>query len=379
MSAKQPTTLSQINVFPVKSIAGISLSSASVEKQGLAFDRRFMLALADGSMVTARKHPQMVKVSAALTATGLVLRYEERPPLKLNYSDFDMQEADATVWKDSFTAYTTTKDANKWFSEILDQSVQLLFTGEQSNRVREKIGHNVSFADGYPLLLISEASLDELNRRSSETHVMAQFRPNLVVAGDEPFIEDGWKRIRIGEVEFEVVKPCERCILTTVDTEKGAFRVSKEPLKTLLTFRANERGGTFFGQNLVAKDEGVVRTGDSIVVLETQPKTVYEDKVQEKDSEPPQQAVNETRTVTVSINGNTFEGNNTETVLEQAENNGLPIMNSCRAGICGACMVKLESGEVHQPDAPGLWDVDRKAGRVLACCCIPKTDVEISA
>jgi hypothetical protein len=377
MSAKQPTTLSQINVFPVKSIAGICLSNAWVEKQGLAFDRRFMLALPDGSMVTARKHPQMVKATAALTAKGLVLYYEDRDPLKLNYADFDMQEADATVWKDSFTAYTTTNEANRWFSEILDQPVQLLFTGEQSNRVREKVGHNVSFADGYPLLLISEASMGELNRRSSENHVMAQFRPNLVVAGDEPFIEDGWKRIRIGEVEFEVVKPCERCILTTVDTEKGAFRVSKEPLRTLLTFRANERGGTFFGQNLVAKNEGVIRAGDPVEVLQTQPKVVYEDKTTAHVVEPLEQ-VDKTRPVTISINGNQFEGNNVDTVLEQAEKNGLPIMSSCRSGICGACMVKLESGEVDHADAPGLWDVDKKAGRVLACSCVPKTDIEIS-
>ncbi|PWI32311.1 (2Fe-2S)-binding protein [Vibrio albus] len=382
MSAQQPVTLSQINLFPVKSIAGISLSSAWVEKQGLVFDRRFMLALHDGSMVTARKHPKMVKVSATLTAMGMVLSYEDQQPLKLNYADFDMKEADATVWKDAFMAYTTTEEANVWFSGILEQPVQLLFCGEQSNRVREKIGHNVSFADGYPLLVISEASLDELNRRSSENHMMAQFRPNLVVSGDEPFIEDGWKRIRIGEVEFEIVKPCERCILTTVDTEKGTFRVSKEPLKTLLTFRANEQGGTFFGQNMVAKNEGVIRAGDVIEVLETQPKVKYEDKASKKvtaEQKEPSKLAQENRALTVSINSNVFEGNNTETVLEQAEKNGLPIMNSCRAGICGACMVKLESGEVHQPDAPGLWDVDRKAGRVLACCCIPKTDIEISA
>ncbi|PJC87348.1 (2Fe-2S)-binding protein [Vibrio sp. HA2012] len=376
MSKKSPNILSQINVYPVKSIAGISLSNAWVEKQGLAFDRRFMLVQADGGMVTARKYPQMIKITASLTATGMILSYAGKEPLILNYDNFAMTEAAATVWKDTFIAYRTTDIADQWFSDVLGIAVHLLFAGKQSNRIREKIGHNVSFADGYPVLVISEASLEELNRRSPEPHSMNQFRTNLVVSGNEPFVEDGWKRIRIGEVEFEIVKPCERCILTTVDVEKGAFRVTKEPLKTLLSFRANERGGTFFGQNMQALNEGVIRIGDRIEVLLTQPKAVYEDKKQQPEKHITDK---EERRVMVSVNGQQFSGNTTETLLEQAENNGLPIMNSCRAGICGACMVQLESGEVTQPDAPGLLDVDKKAGRVLACCSVPKTDIAISA
>ncbi len=269
--------LSQINIYPVKSVGGISLSSSWVEKQGLCFDRRFMVALSDGAMVTARKYPNMVKVSSSLLPTGIIFTYPGMAPLRLEYSSFKLQQTPATVWKDNFAAYTTTDEADDWFSQVLDQRVELLFTGEQSNRVREKLGHNVSFADGYPLLIISQGSLDELNRRSSETHSMEQFRTNLVVGSDEPFIEDSWKRIKIGEVEFEAVKPCERCILTTVDVEKGAFRESKEPLNTFSRFRANERGGVFFGQNLVAKNEGMIRTGDGIEVLEYKDKEVYDD------------------------------------------------------------------------------------------------------
>ncbi|UPR53706.1 hybrid-cluster NAD(P)-dependent oxidoreductase [Vibrio cyclitrophicus] len=275
-SGKQPS-LSQINVFPVKSVGGISLSSAWVEKQGLTFDRRFMLALADGSMVTARKYPKMVKVSSSLQPDGLIFTYEGKEPLRLKYANFKMQEAPATVWKDSFTAYTTNDEADDWFSDVLGVRVELLFSGEQSNRVREKLGQNVSFADGYPMLVISQASLDELNRRSPEVHSMDQFRTNFVVSNTEAFAEDGWKRIRIGEVEFEAVKPCERCILTTVDVERGEFRATKEPLNTFSTFRANERGGVFFGQNLVAKNEGLIKAGDVVEVLEIKEKEHYED------------------------------------------------------------------------------------------------------
>ncbi|MBE3657157.1 flavodoxin [Vibrio navarrensis] len=269
--------LKQINVFPVKSVGGLSLSSAWVEKQGLSFDRRFMLATADGGMVTARKYPQLVTISSALVADGVVFSSVGKPPLTIRYRDFKMQEAPAQVWKDQFIAYTTTDEADDWFSDVLQQRVELLFCGEQSNRVREKVGHNVSFADGYPLLVISEASLAELNRRSPEHHLMDQFRTNLVVSNTDAFAEDGWKRIRIGEVEFEAVKPCERCVLTTVDVEKGQFRQSKEPLKTLLQFRANEHSGVFFGQNLVARNEGMIRAGDRVEVIESKEKEFYPD------------------------------------------------------------------------------------------------------
>ncbi|MBD1558771.1 MOSC domain-containing protein [Vibrio sp. S9_S30] len=274
--------LSQINIFPVKSIGGIRLSKAWVEKQGLTFDRRFMVATMDGAMVTARKYPNMVKVHAVLQSDGLVLTYPRMPVLRLRYSDFERDELPTQVWSDNFTALSTTQAANEWFSQILSTPVQLLFCGDQSNRVREKIQTNVSFADGYPLLVISEASLAELNKRSSESNSMDQFRTNLVVSDTEPFAEDGWKKIKIGEVEFEAVKPCERCILTTVNTQTGEFNTSKEPLKTLSTFRANEQGGVFFGQNLVAKNEGIIREGDVIEVLERKPKEEYKDASKNK-------------------------------------------------------------------------------------------------
>lgn len=128
MSSSGTPKLSQLNVFPVKSIAGISQSQAWVEKQGMAFDRRFMVAKPSGDMVTARKYPQMVKVKAALLADGLVLSYGDKSHLSLKYKDFLMQDASSTVWADTFIAYTTTDQANAWFSDIIGEPVQLLFT-----------------------------------------------------------------------------------------------------------------------------------------------------------------------------------------------------------------------------------------------------------
>lgn len=271
--------LSHINVFPVKSVGGITMSQAWVEKQGLSFDRRFMLAYPDGGMVTARRHPQMVTVRSALLPDGLIFSAPNlvARPLTIRYQELDYNEVSTNVWKDTFTAYSTNEQANQWFSEVVGQPVQLLFTGEQSQRFRQKIGHNVSFADGYPLLVISQGSLDELNRRSSDIHDMTQFRTNLVVASTTPFIEDSWKRIRIGDVEFLSVKPCERCVMTTVDTKNGQFRASKEPLKTLLSFRENANGGVDFGQNLVALNEGMISLDDEIEVLEYHEPMSYAD------------------------------------------------------------------------------------------------------
>ncbi len=172
-------------------------------------------------MLTARKYPELVKVTATLQPHGLTLTFPDMTPLVLKYADFTMNKASAQVWNDTFSAYTTLSKADAWFSHITGEPVCLLYTGDQSNRVRPKIQQNVSFADGYPLLVISEASLEALNDRSSQRHTMDQFRTNLVIASTDAFAEDSWKRIRIGEVEFEAVKPV-RAVFLLLSTRKPA-------------------------------------------------------------------------------------------------------------------------------------------------------------
>lgn len=375
------SNLSNINVFPVKSIAGISLSTAQVEKQGLQFDRRFMVASLNGKMITARTHPQMVKIKAIIEPDGLVLCYPGLIDLHFTFDELEMKEIDTTVWSDTFTAYSTTEEANQWFSSILGTEAQLLFSGQQSNRMREKIQTNVSFADGYPLLVISEASLAELNKRSSSHHTMAQFRTNLVVSGNEAFIEDSWKRIRIGDVEFEVVKPCQRCILTTVNPNTAQYHPNKEPLKTFSTFRADDSGNVYFGQNLIARNEGTIKVGDKIEILETKEKEYYADS----GAITPSKSITsgaikiekESEEITISVNGNLFKGNTKDPLLNQVEAAGLSLNNSCRSGLCGACRVTLESGDVEQEDSPALNQRLKDAGMILACCSVPKTDIEV--
>ncbi|HHO0882106.1 hybrid-cluster NAD(P)-dependent oxidoreductase [Aeromonas hydrophila] len=267
--------LASIHLYPIKSTAGMPLTRALVTEEGLQGDRRYMVVKPDGSFITARTHPQLQQVVATPIEGGLQLRYPGLDPLILQEQEFSRTPRATGVWSDSFSALQTQPQADAWLSQVAGEPVQLLWLGEESARFREKTGTRVSFADGYPLLLISQASLEDLNLRSDALHQMSQFRTNLVASGTLPFEEDSWKRIRIGEVEFRVAKPCSRCIMTTVEPGTDRFNALKEPLATLTRYRRGEDGEVYFGQNLVALNEGWIEAGSEIEVLERARAPVY--------------------------------------------------------------------------------------------------------
>ncbi|MEL3922943.1 MOSC N-terminal beta barrel domain-containing protein [Aeromonas enteropelogenes] len=268
-------TLDSIHLYPVKSTAGMALTRARVTEEGLLGDRRYMVVKPDGTFITARTHPQLQQVQATPIDGGLLLRYPGFEPLTLLETEFSLTPQATGVWKDNFNALHTHALADAWLSRVAGERVQLLWLGEESARFREKTGTRVSFADGYPVLLISQGSLEDLNLRSDALHQMSQFRTNLVASGTRPFEEDSWKRIRIGEVEFLVAKPCSRCIMTTVEPGTDRFNALKEPLATLTRYRRGEDGEVYFGQNLVALNEGWIEAGSEIEVLETARPPVY--------------------------------------------------------------------------------------------------------
>ncbi|MGY3919687.1 MOSC N-terminal beta barrel domain-containing protein [Aeromonas eucrenophila] len=267
--------LDSIHLYPIKSTAGMPLTRALVTEEGLQGDRRYMVVKPDGSFITARTHPQLQLVVAAPVEGGLQLRYPGLEPLSLQEQAFSLAPQATGVWGDSFQALHTQDRADAWLSRVAGEPVRLLWLGERSDRFRAKTGTRVSFADGYPLLLIGQASLEDLNLRSDALHQMSQFRTNLVASGARPFEEDGWKRIRIGEVEFLVAKPCSRCIMTTVEPGSDRFNALKEPLATLTRYRRGEDGEVYFGQNLVALNEGWIEAGSEIEVLERARPPVY--------------------------------------------------------------------------------------------------------
>jgi uncharacterized protein YcbX len=263
--------LSALFVYPVKSCGALSPSSVQVEARGLAGDRRWMIIDGDGRFLTGRQLPRLVLLRATPTAGALSLAAPDMMALDVPEPSADAPRRAVTVWKDSLDAVDAGDLAAAWLTKFLDRDARLVFMDARSHRpvspTYAQPGDEVSFADAYPLLLISQASLDGLNARLSTALPMQRFRPNLVVAGDiAPHAEDGWRRLRIGEVEFDAVKPCTRCVFTTVDPARGDFDPSGEPLKTLKNYRRSADGITF-GMNLIARGTGSLRIGDGVTVL----------------------------------------------------------------------------------------------------------------
>ena len=262
--------LQSICIYPIKSTAGISISSSWVDNIGLPFDRRYVVSDSNGQFVTARTCPKLCLIKANITEIGLVLTAPDMPLLVVENKTKQQHYQPVTVWGDNIQGQPCHANVDQWFSQYLNKPVQLLYFGEQSSRQVSKSTNPLAFADGYPLLLISQASLDDLNSRLKQPVSMSQFRPNLVVNSCPPFAEDGWRHIRIGEVEFEVSKPCARCVFTTVNPETAEKHSQLEPLATLKAYRQVESGDVMFGQNLIPLNNGQVNVGDSVTVIEKQ-------------------------------------------------------------------------------------------------------------
>lgn len=269
------TQLQSISIYPIKSSAGLSLSSSWVDKIGLPFDRRFVICDNQGQFITARTLPKLCLIKCNITETGIILTAPDMPLLQVNYHECKDEYQHVTIWKDTMLAQRCSDAVDSWISKYVGKNVHLLYFGEQTTRYVSKTTNPVAFADGYPLLLISTASLADLNSHLKQPVTMAQFRPNLIVEGCEPFAEDTWKHIRIGEVEFEISKPCSRCIFTTVNPLTGEKQPQQEPLATLKSYRQVASGDVMFGQNLIPLNKGQVNAGDKVTVLETQPPIIF--------------------------------------------------------------------------------------------------------
>ncbi|MDD1039279.1 MOSC domain-containing protein [Pseudomonas sp. TNT2022 ID609] len=259
--------------YPLKSARGEALQTSSLDLLGLSGDRRWLLVERDnGRFLTQRMFPQMSQLTALHSADGsLTLQAAGRPALQVAVPQPDDDLRGITIWRDTFRVPDAGDTAAQWLSDFIGKDVRLVHVPEQRARFLPSgyglIGDRVAFADGFPLLLIGQASLDDLVARVGRPLEMLRFRPNLVVEGAVAFAEDGWKRIRIGEMEFRVLKPCERCIMTTIDPQTGERSADREPLETLRTYRQKE-GGVLFGQNLVADGAGVLEVGMAVTVLE---------------------------------------------------------------------------------------------------------------
>jgi len=259
--------LQQISIFPIKSSSGIDISSSWVDSIGIPYDRRFVVCDANGQFITARTVPKLCLIQANLTPQGLIITAPDMPLIQVNYQQCLDQYQHVTVWGDTILGQRCHDSVDAWFSQFVGQPCHLLFFGEQSSRQVINSDNPVAFADGYPLLLIAQSSLDDLNSKLARPVTMKQFRPNLIVSGCEPFAEDSWRHIRIGAVEFELTKPCSRCIFTTVDPITAKKHPEQEPLTTLKSYRQVDTGDVMFGQNLIPLNQGQIHIGNKVPVL----------------------------------------------------------------------------------------------------------------
>lgn len=262
--------LAALHIHPVKSLRAVDVPQAVVEPWGLAGDRRWMVVDAAGRFLTQREHPSMARILAEPAAGGIVLQAGDRR-LAVAFPGGDAATIQVTVWRDSVAARVASGAAHALLGAALGLPCRLVWLHDPGGRAADPhvapAGSTVSFADGFPLLLASEASLADLNARLASRVPMARFRPNLAIAGGAAWDEDAWTRVRIGAATFAVVKACERCVVTTVDPTTGERPDPTEPLRTLAQFRRDRRGGVVFGQNLVPEAGGTIRVGDAVEVL----------------------------------------------------------------------------------------------------------------
>ena len=266
--------VASLHLYPVKSCRGLDVTTAAVDRLGLAGDRRFMVVTPEGGFVTQRTLPAMARITTALHATGVRLSADGFDAIDVPFTA-KAGVRPVTVWRDTVAADDCGEAAAAWLTAVLGAPMRLVHTGEAYHRPlrpsKARPGDEFSFADGYPFLVVSEASLHHLNdriaARGAEGVPMNRFRPNLVVAGADAFAEDTWVRIRIGGVTLRNGGPCARCVITTTDQLTG--QRGKEPLATLATFRRapQEPTDVNFGTNYIHETTtGTLRVGDPVEV-----------------------------------------------------------------------------------------------------------------
>ena len=269
-------------LYPVKSCRGLAAPAARVDARGFEGDRRFLIVDREDRFLTQRVLPRMALIETALADGELVLAAGRdgsvRVPLQPKTQNPKHKTITVTVWQDTVSTDDCGEEPAAWLSGILGLSCRLVRAGPAYARpiAARKVpstlnltpgpAHEVSFADGYPFMVITEESLADLNARLPAPLPMNRFRPSLVVAGGAPYAEDGWTRFRVGDVTFHGASRCGRCVITTTD-QRTAERAS-EPLRTLATYRRDPDGDVKFGRNLIHETKtGRVAVGDAVELL----------------------------------------------------------------------------------------------------------------
>ena len=271
-------SISQLHIYPIKSLGGIAVDSAVVTDRGLQNDRRFMLIGANGLFLTQRELPAMALLRTTIEANELVVWHKDNIPGKLRLPlvpEYSLSTITVKVWDDYCEGQYVNDEADKWFSDKLNFPCRLLYMPESTKRGVDPVyalnNDITSFTDGYPVLLIGQSSLDDLNSRMEGELPMDRFRPSIVMTGGRPFEEDTMEQFSINEINFYGIKLCARCVVTTTNQETGV--TGKEPLKTLAKYRmANNK--VYFGQNVLCSGTGEIKVGDEINSIKTKSSSI---------------------------------------------------------------------------------------------------------
>jgi hypothetical protein len=260
--------ISALYYYPIKSCKGVSVERIALDARGFAHDRRLMVVDSAYQFLTQREQARMALIEPRLQSETLTLNAPGVSPLTLTLTQASTR-VEVVIWRDRCIAIDQGETVSCWLSDFLGESCRLVYFADDVVRQCDqtyalRATDQVGFADGFPLLLTSEASLTDLNRRLDTPLPMNRFRPNLVVSGCEPYAEDTWRHIRINGIVFDVVKPCARCVITT--THQETAERGREPLRTLATYR-DWQGKATFGQNVIHTALGCLHVGDEIEVI----------------------------------------------------------------------------------------------------------------
>jgi len=271
--------VSELFIYPVKSLSGIPVSSAVVTERGFEYDRRWMLIDENNRFITQREFSSLALLQTQITDKGLVVEHKQNhSSLIIPFQPQTNSFINVHVWSDSCKAQPVSDLADKWFSDILSFSCRLVFMPDETRRrVDTRYAHNkeiTSLSDGFPFLLIGQSSMNDLNNRLKEKLSVIRFRPNIVFTGGEPYEEDRMEHFVVNNIHFYGVKLCARCTIPTVDPETAER--GKEPSKTLATYRM-QRNKIYFGQNLLHTGEGVISVGDKIEIVKKSEQKFGED------------------------------------------------------------------------------------------------------
>ncbi len=265
-------TLQSLGVFPVKSCGAVFLQEAEVEERGLKFDRRWLVTDESGRFLTQREVPQLATIRPQLREDTLELRCGDAR-LDIPLHPHEGEPVRVQIWRDEVNAVRVGELADEWLRDVLGLDARLVWMPDETRREVDtnfaRGGEITSFSDGFPFLVLTSASVDDLNDRilqnGGEAVGAERFRSNFLIEGAKAYEEDSWARFRIGECEFEVVKPCSRCVIPTLDQTTGE-RSGNEPLRTLSTYR-RQNGKIYLAQNCLPRKLGRVRVGDEVEVL----------------------------------------------------------------------------------------------------------------